>query len=145
MAGSVNKVILLGNVGRDPEVRHTNNGNMVVSFSLATSETWRDKATGDRKERTEWHNVVIFNEGIGRVIESYVKKGSKIYLEGQLQTREYTDRDGNNRKSVDVVLQRYQGTLALLDSKNGSSGPRLLMPEPDTRSTAEIIDDNMPF
>jgi len=145
MAGSVNKVILLGNVGRDPEVRHTNNGNMIVSFSLATSDTWRDKATGDRKERTEWHNVVIFNENLGKIVESYVRKGSKVYLEGQLQTREYTDRDGNNRKSVEIVISRYQGSLALLDSKNGSSGPRLLMPEPDTRSTADIVDDGIPF
>ncbi|MCL2453602.1 MAG: single-stranded DNA-binding protein, partial [Alphaproteobacteria bacterium] len=105
MAGSVNKVILVGNLGRDPEVRRTASGDPVVSFSLATSESWRDKATGERKERTEWHNIVIFNENLGRIGEQYCKKGSKVFLEGQLQTREYTDRDGNPRRITEVVLQ----------------------------------------
>ena len=95
MAGSVNKVILVGNLGRDPEVRRTGAGDPMVSFSVATSDTWRDKATGERKERTEWHNIVIFNENLGKIAEQYCKKGTKVYLEGQLQTREYTDRDGN--------------------------------------------------
>ena len=104
MAGSVNKVILVGNLGRDPEVRRTGAGDPVVSFSVATSDSWRDKATGERKERTEWHNVVIFNENLGKIAEQYCKKGTKIYLEGQLQTREYTDRDGNQRKTTEVVL-----------------------------------------
>ncbi|MEN9709025.1 MAG: single-stranded DNA-binding protein, partial [Pseudomonadota bacterium] len=98
MSGSVNKVILIGNVGRDPEVRRTANGDPIVSFSVATTESWRDKATGERKDRTEWHNVTIFNEQLGKVAEQYVKKGTKVYLEGSLQTREYTDKDGNQRK-----------------------------------------------
>jgi single-strand DNA-binding protein len=142
MAGSLNKVLLIGNVGRDPEVHHTTNGNMIVKFSLATSETWRDKATGERKERTEWHNVVVFNENLGKVVEAYVRKGSKIYLEGQLQTRKFTDRDGNERGSTEIVLQRYQGAMTLLDSKNESSGQSRA---PDTRSSADIIDDDLPF
>ena len=117
MAGSVNKVILIGNLGRDPEVRRLNSGDSVVSFSLATTESWRDKASGERKDRTEWHNIVIYNENLGRIAEQYCKKGSKIYLEGQLQTREYTDRDGNQRKVTEVVLQRFRGELTLLDSR----------------------------
>ena len=122
MSGSVNKVILIGNLGRDPEVRKMNSGDSVVSFSLATTESWRDKASGERKDRTEWHNVVIFNENLGRVAEQYCKKGSKIYLEGQLQTREYTDKDGNQRRVTEVVLQRFRGELTLLDSRNASRG-----------------------
>ena len=117
MAGSVNKVILVGNLGRDPEVRRTGAGDPIVSFSVATSDTWRDKATGERKERTEWHNIVIFNENLGKIAEQYCKKGTKVYLEGQLQTREYTDRDGNQRKATEVVLQRFRGELTLLDSR----------------------------
>jgi single-strand DNA-binding protein len=97
MSGSVNKVILIGNLGRDPEVRRMNSGDPVVSFSIATTESWRDKASGERKERTEWHNVVIFNDALGKIAEQYCKKGTKVYLEGQLQTRDYTDRDGNQR------------------------------------------------
>jgi single-strand DNA-binding protein len=117
MSGSVNKVILVGNLGRDPEVRRMNSGDSVVSFSVATTESWRDKATGERKDRTEWHNVVIFNDNIGKIAEQYCKKGSKVYLEGQLQTREFTDRDGNQRKTTEVVLQRFRGELTLLDSR----------------------------
>jgi single-strand DNA-binding protein len=119
MAGSVNKVILIGNLGRDPEMRRLNNGDPVVNFSLATSETWRDKTSGERKERTEWHNVVIFNENLARVAEQYLRKGSKVYLEGQLQTRKYQDRDGNERSTTEVVLQRYRGELTLLDGRGG--------------------------
>ena len=122
MAGSVNKVILIGNLGRDPETRRTGAGDPVVNFSIATTESWRDKGTGERKDRTEWHNIVIFNENLGRVAEQYCKKGSKVYIEGQLQTREYTDRDGNQRKSTEVVLQRFRGELALLDSRGGGGG-----------------------
>jgi single-strand DNA-binding protein len=122
MAGSVNKVILIGNLGRDPEVRRTNAGDSVVNFSIATTESWRDKATGERKDRTEWHNIVIFNENLGKVAEQYCKKGSKVYVEGQLQTREYTDRDGNQRKSTEVVLQRFRGELTLLDSRGAGAG-----------------------
>ena len=122
MAGSVNKVILIGNLGRDPEVRRTGAGDPVVNFSIATTESWRDKGTGERKDRTEWHNIVIFNENLGKIAEQYCKKGSKVYIEGQLQTREYTDRDGNQRKSTEVVLQRFRGELTLLDSKGGGRG-----------------------
>lgn len=119
MAGSVNKVILVGNLGRDPEVRTLPSGDRIVSFSLATSDTWRDKSTGERRERTEWHNITIFNENLGKIAEQYCRKGSKVYLEGQLSTREYTDKDGNQRKATDVVLQRFRGELTLLDSKGG--------------------------
>jgi single-strand DNA-binding protein len=122
MAGSVNKVILVGNLGRDPEVRTFPSGDRVVSFSLATTESWRDKGTGERKDRTEWHNVQIFNENLGKVAEQYCRKGSKIYIEGQLQTREYTDKDGNQRKVTEVVVPRFRGEMTLLDSKGGGGG-----------------------
>ncbi len=122
MAGSVNKVILVGNLGKDPEIRRTQDGRPIANLSVATSENWRDKATGERKEKTEWHNVVIFNDQIGKIVEQYCKKGSKVYIEGQLQTREYTDRDGNQRKSTEVVLQRFRGELTLLDSRGGGAG-----------------------
>jgi single-strand DNA-binding protein len=122
MSGSVNKVILIGNLGRDPEVRRMGSGDPVVSFSLATTESWRDKASGERKDRTEWHNVVIFNEALGKVAEQYAKKGTKVYIEGQLQTREYTDKDGNQRKVTEVVLQRFRGELTLLDSRGRGEG-----------------------
>lgn len=115
MAGSVNKVILLGHLGRDPEIRRLANGEPVASLRLATSETWRDKQSGERKERTEWHNVVIFNEGLAKVAESYLKKGSKVYLEGQLQTRKWQDQSGQDRYTTEVVLQRFRGELTLLD------------------------------
>jgi single-strand DNA-binding protein len=121
MAGSVNKVILVGNLGRDPEVRTLPSGDRVVSFSLATTESWRDKNTGERRDRTEWHNISIFNENLGKIAEQYCRKGSKIYLEGQLATREYTDKDGNQRRATDVVLQRFRGELTLLDSKGSRS------------------------
>ncbi len=122
MAGSVNKVILVGNLGRDPEVRRLSSGDPVVNFSIATSETWKDKTSGERKEKTEWHNIVIYNENLGRVAEQYLKKGSKVYIEGQLQTREYTDKEGQQRKSTEVVLQRFRGELAILDSRGGGGG-----------------------
>jgi single-strand DNA-binding protein len=129
MAGSVNKVILIGNLGRDPEMRRLNNGDPVVNFSVATSETWRDKASGERKERTEWHNVVIFNENLAKVAEQYLKKGSKVYLEGQLQTRKYQDRDGNERSTTEIVLQRFRGELTLLDGRSGGGGDEAGMNE----------------
>ena len=123
MSGSVNKVTLIGNLGRDPEVRRLNSGDPVVNFSLATTESWRDKASGERKDRTEWHNVVIFNENLGKIAEQYLKKGSKVYLEGQLQTREFTDKEGNQRKTTEIVLQRFRGELTLLDSRGrGEAG-----------------------
>lgn len=162
MAGSVNKVILIGNLGRDPEVRRTSSGDPVVSFSLATSESWRDKNSGERKERTEWHNIVIFNENLGRIVEQYCKKGTKIYLEGQLQTREYTDRDGNQRKTTEVVLPRFRGELTILDSRGREAGGFDSPAESFGRSSpmdqgierrpaagaaraADIIDDDIPF
>ena len=117
MAGSVNKVILVGNLGKDPDVRRLNSGDQVVSFSVATSETWRDKASGERKERTEWHNVVIFNENLGKVAEQYCKKGTKVYIEGQLQTRKWQDQSGADRYTTEVVLQRFRGEMQLLDSR----------------------------
>ena len=122
MAGSVNKVILIGNLGADPEVRHTQDGRPIVNLRLATTESWRDKNSGERRDKTEWHNIVIFNENLGRVAEQYCKKGSKIYIEGQLQTREYQDKDGNQRRATEVVLQRFRGELTLLDSRNSRGG-----------------------
>ena len=117
MAGSVNKVILIGNLGRDPEVRSFQNGGKVCNLRIATSETWKDKSTGEKKERTEWHTVAIFNDGLVRVAEQYLKKGSKVYIEGQLQTRKYQDQSGNDRYSTEVVLQGFGGTLTMLDGK----------------------------
>jgi single-strand DNA-binding protein len=119
MAGSVNKVILIGNLGKDPEVRTMNNGGEVVSFSIATSENWNDKASGERKEKTEWHNIVIFNENLGRIAKQYLRKGSPVYVEGQLQTRKWTDKDGNDRYTTEVVLQRFRGELTLLGGREG--------------------------
>jgi single-strand DNA-binding protein len=119
MAGSVNKVILVGNLGKDPEVRHTQDGRPIVNLSIATSENWKDKQSGERKERTEWHRVVIFNENLAKVAEQYLKKGAKVYLEGQLQTRKYTDKDGVEKYSTEVVLQQYRGELTMLDGRSG--------------------------
>jgi single-strand DNA-binding protein len=120
MAGSVNKVILVGNLGRDPEVRRLTSGEPVVNLSVATSESWRDKASGERKERTEWHRVVIFNENLAKVAEQYLKKGSKVYVEGQLQTRKYTDKDGAEKYSTEIVLQKFRGELTMLDGRGDS-------------------------
>lgn len=122
MSGSVNKVILVGNLGKDPEVRRMNSGEPVVNLRIATSETWRDKQSGERREKTEWHQVVIFNENLAKVAESYLKKGSKVYVEGQLQTRKYTDASGVEKYSTEVVLQRFRGELAMLDGRGGGSG-----------------------
>ncbi len=119
MAG-VNKVILVGNLGKDPEVRSLNNGSKVVSFSIATSENWKDKATGEKREKTEWHKIVIFNENIARVAESYLRKGSKVYVEGALQTRKWADKDGVEKYTTEIVLQAYRGELTLLDSRGDS-------------------------
>jgi single-strand DNA-binding protein len=117
MAGSVNKVILIGNLGKDPEVRSLNSGEKVVNLSLATSESWRDKASGERKEKTEWHRVVIFNEALGKVAEQYLKKGSTVYIEGQLQTRKWTDKDGAEKYSTEIVLQKFRGELTMLGGR----------------------------
>jgi single-strand DNA-binding protein len=122
MAGSVNKVILVGNLGKDPEVRSMTSGDKIVSFSLATSESWKDKSSGERKEKTEWHKVVIFNDALGKVAENYLRKGSKVYLEGALQTRKWTNKEGQEQYTTEVVLQRYQGALTMLDGRNDGGG-----------------------
>jgi single-strand DNA-binding protein len=122
MAGSVNKVILVGNLGKDPEVRSFQNGGSVCSFSVATSENWRDKTTGEKREKTEWHNVAIFSEGLVKVASQYLKKGSKVYLEGQLETRKWQDKDGKDRYTTEVVLRQYNASLVLLDSRRDGGG-----------------------
>jgi single-strand DNA-binding protein len=122
MAGSVNKVILIGNLGRDPEIRNLQDGSRVANLSIATSESWRDKASGERRERTEWHRVVIFNDRLVDVVERFLKKGSKIYVEGQLQTRKWTDQSGQEKYTTEVVLQRFRGELTMLDGRGGGAG-----------------------
>lgn len=122
MAGSVNKVILVGNLGADPEIRNLQDGRPVCNLRVATSESWRDKNSGERKERTEWHRVVIFNEGLCRIAEQYLKKGSKVYIEGQIQTRKWQDQSGQDRYSTEVVLQGFNSTLTMLDSRNAGGG-----------------------
>ncbi|MGA7803095.1 single-stranded DNA-binding protein [Bradyrhizobium sp.] len=119
MAGSVNKVILVGNLGKDPEIRRTQDGRAIAQLSVATSENWRDKATGERKEKTEWHRVVIFNEGLAKVAEQYLKKGAKVYIEGQLQTRKWTDQSGVEKYTTEVVLQGFNSNLTMLDGRGG--------------------------
>jgi single-strand DNA-binding protein len=130
MAGSVNKVILIGNLGKDPEIRRTQDGRPIANLRVATSETWRDKATGERREKTEWHAVVIFNEGLCRVAEQYLKKGAKVYIEGQLQTRKWQGQDGQDRYSTEVVLQGFNSSLTMLDGR-GSGAGMTTMPEDD--------------
>src|SRR6266496_2038298 len=158
MAG-VNKVILVGNLGADPEARSLNSGGEVVNMRVATSETWTDKASGERKEKTEWHNVVIFNENLGRVAKSYLKKGSKVYLEGQIQTRKWTDQSGNDKYTTEVVLQRFRGELVLLDSRDGGAGrgafsddfeesrsaPSRSQSRPQPAAFDTDLDDDVPF
>lgn len=122
MAGSVNKVILVGNLGRDPEVRSFPNGGKVCNLRIATSETWRDRTTGERKERTEWHSVAIFNENLAKIAEQYLKKGSKVYIEGQLETRKWQDQSGADRYTTEVVLRQFRGELTLLDGRDGGGG-----------------------
>jgi len=122
MAGSINKVILVGNLGKDPEVRHTQDGRPIVNLSVATSENWKDKNTGEKREKTEWHRVVIFSEGLARVAEQYLKKGSKVYIEGQLQTRKWTDQNGQERYSTEVVLQNFNSQMVLLDGRRDGGG-----------------------
>ncbi len=121
MAGSVNKVILIGNLGKDPEIRRTQDGKPIANLRIATSESWRDKSTGERREKTEWHSVVIFNENLCKVAEQYLKKGAKVYLEGQLQTRKWQDQSGQERYSTEVVLQGFNGQLTMLDGRSGAS------------------------
>ncbi|MCK8781147.1 single-stranded DNA-binding protein [Rhizobium sp. NTR19] len=124
MAGSVNKVILIGNVGADPEIRRTQDGRPIANLRVATSEQWRDRNTGERREKTEWHNVVVFNEGLTKVVEQYVKKGAKLYIEGQLQTRKWQDQSGNDRYSTEIVLQGFNSTLTMLDGRGEGGGDR---------------------
>ena len=157
MAGSVNKVILVGNLGRDPEIRRTQDGRPIANLSVATSESWRDKASGERKEKTEWHRVVIFNEGLCRVAEQYLKKGSKVYLEGQLQTRKYTDKDGVEKYSTEVVLQNFNSNLTMLDTRGsgpgdaasddsfGSQSPAQRKPAMAGAGKRADMDDEIPF
>jgi single-strand DNA-binding protein len=154
MAGSVNKVILVGNLGRDPEVRSTQQGGEIVNLSIATSENWRDRNTGERKERTEWHRVVIFNENLVRVAKDYLQKGRKVYIEGQLQTRKWQDQSGQDRYTTEVVLGRFRGDLQILDSRQGGgSGGQFdgdpgyeSLPDDQSRAMAPAeLDDEIPF
>ncbi|MCH9012341.1 MAG: single-stranded DNA-binding protein [Proteobacteria bacterium] len=162
MAGSVNKVILVGNLGRDPEIRSTQDGTRVANLSLATSENWRDKNTGERREKTEWHRVVIFNERLVEVAEKYLRKGSKIYIEGQLQTRKWQDQSGQDKYSTEVVLNRFRGELTMLDSRrdaeaqgagdyggapmgDAGSGPSGSGPGGPAPSGGGDLDDEIPF
>lgn len=141
---SVNKVILVGNVGRDPEIRHGNNGKAIVNLSVATSESWKDKATGERKEKTEWHRVVIFNEHLAEVAKNYVKKGSKVYVEGQIQTRKWTDQAGVEKYSTEIVLPMFRGELTLLDGRQGETASKPLSQQAKPKGGGEI-DDEIPF
>lgn len=146
MAGSLNKVTLIGNLGRDPEIRSTSEGKEIANFSIATSESWKDKMTGERKEKTEWHRVVIFSEGLVRVVKNYVKKGTKLFIEGQLQTRKWVDADGNEKYTTEVVLQNYNSTLLLLDGRNQESAG--MASEPGSAKTNfenSELDDEIPF
>ena len=160
MAGSVNKVILIGNLGADPEIRRTQDGRPIANLRLATSESWRDKTSGERKEKTEWHRVVIFNENLCRIAEQYLKKGSKVYLEGALQTRKWTDKDGHERYSTEVVLQGFNSQLTMLDTRGGggasadsgdefgSSGPSVARERKPAMAGAgkrDDMDDEIPF
>lgn len=144
----MNRATLIGRIGRDPESRTTQSGSKVVSFSLATSERWKDKNSGETKERTEWHNIVVWNENIGRIVESYCKKGSQILVEGQIQTREYTDKDGNQRRTTEIVLQGYNGLVKLLDTKGSdtkSSEPAKSNNNNLSASLSDQLDDTIPF
>src|SRR3954470_23729038 len=158
MAGSVNKVILIGNLGADPEIRSLNSGDRVANLRIATSENWRDKSSGERKEKTEWHRVVIFNDNLVKVAEQYLRKGSKVYLEGQIQTRKWADQAGVEKFSTEIVLQKYRGELTMLDGRGGdaeqgegggysggfSSRPRNQSPPPREDFSADL-DDEIPF
>ena len=161
MAGSVNKVILVGNLGADPDIRRTQDGRPIANLRLATSESWRDKSSGEQREKTEWHRVVIFNEGLCRVAEQYLKKGSKVYVEGQLQTRKWQDQSGQDRYSTEVVLQGFNSVLTMLDGRNngagtaedrggrgadfGSAGPMGRTQQRTGSTFAEEMDDEIPF
>ncbi len=148
MAASVNKVTLVGNLGKDPEIRYLNDGSKIANLALATSENWSDKATGERKEKTEWHRVVIFNDKLAEVCEKYLKKGAKVYLEGQLQTRKWTDQSGIEKYTTEVVLSKYKGELTMLDSKGASaSDDHSSYPTPPEENfpAQKVMDDDVPF
>jgi single-strand DNA-binding protein len=147
MAGSVNKAILIGNLGRDPEIRSTQSGSRVATLALATSESWRDKTSGERQERTEWHRIVIFNERLVEITEKYLRKGAKIYVEGALQTRKWTDREGQERHTTEIVLSQYRGELTMLDSaRGGGSEPPSDAPDGSSPASANThLDDDIPF
>ncbi|HBB55026.1 MAG TPA: single-stranded DNA-binding protein [Hyphomonadaceae bacterium] len=157
MAGSINKVILVGNLGKDPEVRRMQSGDPVVNLRIATSETWRDKQSGEKREKTEWHSVVIFNDGLAKVAENYLRKGSKVYIEGQLQTRKWTDQSGQEKYTTEIVLQKYRGELTLLDARGGGGGgegpgmaedrfgPARSMSSGPKEDFSADLDDDIPF
>ncbi|WP_341747467.1 single-stranded DNA-binding protein [Candidatus Tisiphia endosymbiont of Dascillus cervinus] len=147
MAGSLNKAVLIGNLGRDPEIRHTADGKEIANFSIATSETWKDRVTGEKKEKTEWHRIVVFNEGLVSVVKNYAKKGTKVYLEGNLQTRKWVDNLGQEKYTTEIVLQNFNSQFILLDSKGGgtqapdSVGPKNMV----TNFDHSDLDDEIPF
>ena len=155
MAGSINKVILVGNLGADPKVSNTANGSKIVNLNVATTDTWRDKATGERKDRTEWHRVVIFNPQLADIAEKYLRKGSKVYLEGQLQTRKWEDNNGGERYTTEVVLQNFNSTLVMLDGRGGDGAPAGAGDIYDSSAAsgwdstpaagADVMDDDVPF
>lgn len=151
MAGSVNKVILIGNLGADPEIRHTQSGTAIANLRIATSESWKDKQSGERREKTEWHSIAIFNEHLVKIAEQYLKKGSTIYVEGQLQTRKWQDSAGNDRYTTEIVLQNYAGTLTMLGGKSSDGGEPAVREQSTgstkaaTKSAAQSLDDEMPF
>ncbi len=145
MAGSVNKVILVGNLGKDPEVRRMTSGEPVVNLSIATSESWKDKSSGERKEKTEWHRVVIFNKNLADVAEKYLRKGAKVYIEGSLQTRKWTDKDGAEKYSTEIVLQNFRGELTMLDGKSDGGGRSGGASESPASFQRDEMDDEIPF
>lgn len=146
MAGSINKVILVGNLGRDPEVHATQAGGKIVNFPLATSESWKDKQSGERKEKTEWHRVVIFNERLADVAEKYLKKGAKVYIEGALQTRKWTDKDGNDRYTTEIVLQNFRGELTMLDGRGAGGEAQAAQETPATPAAGKTdAEEPIPF
>ena len=145
MAGSLNKVTLIGNLGADPEFKSMGDGKELATFNIATSESWKDKATGDKKEKTEWHRIVVFNDGLVNIIKNYVQKGSKLYIEGALQTRKWTDANGVEKYTTEVVLQNYGGQLILLDAKGGARGDAAPAPGKATNFEHSEIDDEIPF
>lgn len=156
MAGSVNKAIILGNVGADPEIRTTQSGSRIATFSMATSESWKDKATGEKKENTQWHRIVVFNDALVTVVENYIKKGSKLYVEGQIETRKWTDQNGIDRYTTEITLRPFNGEIALLDRKEGNGPPphdgerssRTVDPQAPSQAQSsynDFLDDDIPF